>query len=134
MPEERPISTVKPEPPRPFSLRLSDEERSTLAQQAGAQPLGRYVRERLFAANDNTIPARRGYRQRTPIKHDAALASVLAKLGQSGVVSSLNEIARLARLGALPLSPETEAALRDACRNVAEIKSLLMQALGIRER
>jgi hypothetical protein len=46
----------------------------------------------------------------------------------------LQELARLARLGALPMTPEVEAALLQACADIASIKTLLMKALGLRER
>ncbi len=96
---------------------------------ANGQPIGSYVREYLFAANDNRPPPRRA-----PSKDQAALAAVLAKLGRADFASSLREIARAARIGALPVAPELEADLHQACRDMAAMKALLMKALGIQER
>ena len=36
--------------------------------------------------------------------------------------------------GRYPVTPDTESALNDACEDIAAIRSLLMTALGIRER
>jgi len=100
-----------------------------LEARANGQPIGSYVRDYLFAANDNRPRPRR-----VPSKDQAALAAVLASLGQSGLAASLREIANAARIGALPVSPELETELHQACRDVAAMKSLLMKALGIQER
>ena len=114
---------------RPFSFRLSTEERAELEARANGQPIGSYVREYLFAANDNRARPRR-----VPSKDHVAPATVLAKLGQSGLAASLRDIAKASQIGALPVSPELEAELHEACRDVAAMKSLLMKALGIEER
>ena len=121
--------------PAPFSLRLTPEERRELEERAGRQPLGAYIRERLFAAKHGgkTSDHRRA-RGQVSIKDHQMLAQVLALLGQSRLASNLNQLARAANAGALPVTPETEATLQSAAEDVAAIKSLLMRALGIRER
>ncbi|GFO83116.1 MAG: hypothetical protein A49_27430 [Methyloceanibacter sp.] len=96
---------------------------------ANGQPIGSYVREYLFAANDNRPRPRRA-----PSADHVAPATVLAKLGQAELAASLREIAHAARIGALPVSPELEAELHQACHDIASMKSLLMKALGIQER
>lgn len=114
-----------------LSVPVSPAQRAELDRRAGAMPVAAYVREYLFAANDNARPRRNRSRKTTDRR---ALAAVLARLGQSEIAASLREMAHLAKLGALPMSPETEEALQQACRDVAAIKSLLMRALGIAER
>lgn len=110
-------------PTKPISIRLTPQERADLVRRAGGQSLSGYVRDQLFA---------RGAASCKPNKNE--LAQVLGKLGSSGLSSSVNELARLARLGALPVSDETEAHLRAACTDIVAIKSALMCALGIKER
>jgi len=61
------------------------------------------------------------------------LAQVLGKLGQSELEKSLSQVAHAAHIGALPLTAETEAALRNAASDIAEMKRLLMVALRIQE-
>lgn len=134
MPEERQKQHPYTTATRPFSLRLSEAERERLSLRAGRVPLGAYVRGVLFPANDNGAPPPRQARGVAPVRDHAALAQVLAKFGASDTASSLRSLARAAELGALPMTPETEEAIRQACRDVAEIKALLMTALGTRER
>ena len=119
--------------PAPFSLRLTLEERRELEDHAGRQPLGVYIRQRLFA--EQGAKGKRQRAARRPTVHDEqALAQVLALLGQSRLASNVNQLARAANSGSLPVSPDTEAALSAASADVATIKTLLMRALGIRER
>jgi len=116
--------------PRPFSLRLSAEQRRALETRAGTLPLGEYIRSRLFSDDPRPEPVRRHPR---PVKDHKALAEVLARLGASRLASNLNQLARAANAGALPVTPETEAALRQACADIAAMRAALMRALGFKE-
>lgn len=82
-----------------------------------------YVRERVFA--DDARRAKPG---------KGELAQVLGKMGASGLAAALAELAQAARIGALPVSEETESQLQAACADIAAMKSALMKALGIKER
>lgn len=116
----------------PYSIRLTVEERELLEQQSGVKPISAYIRSRLFAANDNEPPKRRRKSQPT-LKDRQALARVLCKLGESELSASMNEMARLAHLGALPVDLDTEAAIKAACQDIADMRRLLMNALGVWE-
>ena len=113
----------------PFSVRLTFDERRRLEVLAAGMPLGAYIRARLL---EGTARPRRT-RGRFPVKDHAALARLLAGLGASRLASNLNQLARAAHAGALPVSPAVEAALRDACRDIAAMKALLIAALGLRQ-
>jgi len=115
---------------KPFSLRLTAEERAQLERQAAGLSLGAYIRERLL--NSGESPRRT--RGKFPVKNHTALAQVLALLGRSELAASLATLARAVRTGSLPVTPETETALQKACQDVAAIKSMVMKALGIAER
>lgn len=108
----------------PFSLRLSFEERAQLQEMAEGQPLGGYIRARLLGQQTK----RRG----SSIRDREALAQVLGMLGQSRLSSNLNQLAKLANIGSLPLTPETEAELRAAAAEVMAIRRLLVSALGLK--
>jgi len=114
----------------PFSLRLSEAERDHLRALAGNRPLGAYIRSRIFDAR--TSPHRN--RGKTPVADHKALAQLLGKLGNSRLSDSLNELAEAARMGTVPLDPETAASLQNACADIAGMKRMLMTALGIAER
>lgn len=112
----------------PFSLRLSFEERQKLEALAGDEALGAYIRSLIF--NEEAAPSARRRRAR-PVKDNEALVRVLAQLGQSRLANNLNQLAKLANLGALPLTPDVEESLREAARDIAAIRSAVVQALGL---
>lgn len=116
---ERPLS--------PFTLRLTFEERAQLERDAAGLSLGAYVRSRVFDAT-RAAPRRR---RKFPVKDQKALASVLAMLGQSRLANNINQLARSANTGSLVMTPESEATLKGACRDIASIRHMLMVALGL---
>lgn len=113
--------------PPPFSLRLTFEERAKLEQDAAGMSLGGYIRSRLLDPS-RTPPRRRG---KFPVKDHRALAQLLAMLGQSRLANNVNQLAKAANSGSLPVTPETEEALLTAAREVAQMRELLMKALGV---
>lgn len=119
--------------PPPFSLRLTAQERRRLEAQAAGMPLGAYIRSRLLGDEAGHTRPHRRTRGAAPVRDHKALAEVLARLGASRLSGNLNQLARAANAGALPVSPETESALQAAGRDIAAIKALVMRALGIRE-
>lgn len=117
--------TAKAAPP-PFSLRLTFEERQRLEADAGDMPLGAFIRKRLLGDN----AAQRKRKGNSPVKDKAALARVLGALGQSRLSSNLNQLAKAVNTGSLPVTPETEADLKTACRDIAALRADLLRALG----
>lgn len=115
----------KPSTP-PFSLRLNAEERKRLEEAAAGMALGAYIRAKLL---DGDLSPRRT-RGAAPVKDHAALAQVLGMLGNMRLANNLNQLARAANIGALPLTPEVEADLATACAAVIAMKAELMRALG----
>lgn len=108
----------------PLSLRLSADERARLERMADGQPLGSFIKTRLFG--DRCKAAAHPSR--------GEIAQALALLGQRGDGPSIRSMAQAVEQGTLSLDPETQASIRAACADVAVIKSLLMKALGIKER
>ena len=117
----------KPPRPAPFSLRLTFEQRARLEAEAVGMSLSAYIHWRLFDAA-SPPPRRRG---KHPVKDHQALAQVLGLLGQSRLSSNLNQLARSANTGSLPVTPDTEAALMSAAADVQEIRRLLIEALNL---
>ena len=112
--------------PPPFSLRLTFEERTQLEREAGDMPLGAYIRSRLF--NTATAPRKR---ERRPVKDYQVLAKVLGELGRSRLANNLNQLAKAANSGSLPVTPDTERELRVTCEAVQAIRYDLIAALGL---
>lgn len=120
------IEKVKKKREAPFSLRLTFEERAALEEAANGIPLGAYIKAVLFG--DDLEKVRR--RNTNPVADHAALGQVLGKLGASRLSSNLNQLAHAANIGTLPLTPDVEDDLRDACADVAAMRKELLSALG----
>lgn len=112
--------------PAPLSLRLNSEERAALEAAANGMSLSRYVKGRIFDAGGK--PKSSGRAQ--PVRDHVALAQVLGMLGAMEVAGSFRELAAAAKSGALPVTPETEEELLNACAAVLAIKAEVMRALG----
>ena len=111
---------------KPFTVRLSDTERSDLEHRAGAMPLGAYVKCVLF--DDGDKQEHRG--SRAPVQDRAAMASLLARMGASRTAEWLAMLVHAAESGSLAVDAETTAKLKQACHDVLVVRLLLMQALG----
>ncbi|MEM6889981.1 MAG: hypothetical protein AAF636_17855 [Pseudomonadota bacterium] len=116
----------KNDKPAPFSLRLSREERDQLERAAAGMPLGQFIRQKLFEG-DLTPRRTRGQR---PLKDHSALGRVLGALGNSRLSNNLNQLAKAAHLGALPVTPDLEADLFEACETIRAMRRDLMIAIG----
>ena len=113
--------------PTPFSLRLTRAERQELEAQAGSMSLGAYIRSRLL--DGAAVPR---CRSRKPIKDDEALAQLLGELGRARLANNLNQLAKAANTGSLPVTPETIKAILTACKDVQLMRTCLLAALGFR--
>ncbi|RMA41570.1 plasmid mobilization relaxosome protein MobC [Rhodophyticola porphyridii] len=122
------LATRKPrkKTPPPFSLRLTEDERVKLDTAAAGMPLGPFIKAKLF---DGDLSPRRT-RGQAPVKDHAALARALGLLGNLRLANNLNQLAKAANKGALPLSPEVEDELMATCAAVLAIRMELMKALG----
>lgn len=116
--------------PTPFSLRLTFEERAKLERDSAGMALGAYIRARLLDP-DLVAPRKRG---KFPVKDHQALAQLLGLLGQSRLANNINQLARAANTGSLPVTPEVESALLSAVGDVNDMRQLLIQALNIEPR
>lgn len=117
---------AKPAYPPPFSLRLTADERARLDVLRGKKSLSAYIRQQLLG--DDTAPRKKG--GTSPVQDADALARVLGALGQSRLSANLNQLAKAVNIGALPVTPETEADLAAACRDVSAMRADLLRALG----
>lgn len=112
--------------PPPFSIRFTFEERARLDADRGSRALSTHIREKLFG--DDIAPRRRP--GNSPLGDAEALGRVLGALGASRLSSNLNQLAKAVNTGSLPVSPEVEAELMEACQEVQELRADLLRALG----
>ena len=92
-----------------------------------------YIRLKVFG-EEETATRRKPYtRKRTsPSSELKVLGHMLGGLGQSEVASNLAEIAKAARTGALPVTPETEREIQAACSAIQDMRLRLISALGLK--
>lgn len=111
----------------PLSIRFTDSEKVRLKDLAGSTPLGQYIREKVLDGASATRA-----RVQSPVKYAEPLGQLLALLGQSRLANNLNQLAKAANQGSLPVTAEIEAELQQACAHILEMRLLLLKALGIR--
>ena len=111
---------------KPVCIRLTDTEKAKLKHWAGRRTLSAYVRGRLFG--DTATPRRK---QRIPQPDQKALAHVLSALGQSRLSQNMNQLAKLAHNGALPLDETVTADLAQACEDIRAMRHALVAALNV---
>lgn len=112
--------------PPPFSLRLTYEERARLDAERGSKTLAAYIRECLFGVD----AAPRKKRGNSPVQDKEALGRMAGALGQSRLSQNMNQLAKAVNSGSLPVTPETEAEIKEACREISEMRAELLAALG----
>lgn len=119
-------------PKRNLTIRLSDDERATLAREAGKLSLAAHARRKLLG---DAVSRRRGKgpsrKRRVPTTNQMALAKVLALLGRSEFSRRLDELATAAVMGALPLGPELIQELHAVCAHIRDMRNALMKALNV---
>lgn len=114
----------------PFSLRLSADERAILKARAKTKSISAYIRDQLFGEKQTP----RQYELRRPDENMQLLAKSMGELGKSRLASNLNQIAKAANIGALPVSPELEDELSEACGAIQDMRDLLVKALGLKPK
>jgi len=122
-----PVDKPKKKRPSPLSLRLSEDERSVLEDQAGRQSLNAYIKDRLFGDDKQ-----RNKSQRYKVVQDyEALARVLSALGQTELFANLSILIGQFESGDAVLSPEAEDEIGVACACILLMRDDLIKALGL---
>lgn len=117
---------------KPLSVRFTEEEHAALEAAAKHKSKSAFVRDCALREANHKLRRRKDIY--IPSKQRSQIAQVLALLGRSATAANLADINRLAQMGALPLSPEIQAQIREACNEIVEIRKLLLQALGLKVR
>lgn len=115
----------------PYSIRFTVEERAQLNRDACGEAWSNYIRRKLFG--DAATPrVQRIRKPKRPTVDQTAIAKVLAGLGHSRLSQNMNQIAKAANMGALPVSNELEEELKAACAEIALMRVTLISALGLK--
>ena len=118
------MSGMKPKRLAPLSIRLSEEERAELKRHAGDQALSAYVKHCVFNKRAASKPG---------TLDQTLVALLLARLASSGLAGSLETLSSAAHTGTLPVTDETEKALRLACDQIADMRLILLKGMGFRD-
>jgi len=123
----------KPEKPEgnppPYSMRFTWDERDRLSNMAGNRSWAALIRERLFG---DDVSKRRKTRQ-TSIDQQA-IARLGAMLGKTRIPNNLNQLSKAANTGCLVMDEDTKQQLNEACTHVADMRQILISALGVRDQ
>ncbi|MDJ0920574.1 MAG: plasmid mobilization relaxosome protein MobC [Henriciella sp.] len=127
----KPLPKPSKKHPSPVTLRLTREERAQLERDAGDRTLSSYIRFRLFGEDVKPWPHRRpGKALHKPHLDHVILAQLLGALGKSRLSNNLNQIAKAANIGALPVTDELSDELHAACADIRDMRRLLIKALN----
>ncbi len=121
--------------PPPVSVRLSEDEYARLRRDAGVLSMAAYIRLKVFG-EEETAPHRKAYTRKktSPSSELIMIGHMLGGLGESEIAANLNDIAKAARAGAMPVSPKLEREVLAACDAVQDMKVRLVAALGVKVR
>ncbi|WP_444994737.1 hypothetical protein [Aliikangiella sp. IMCC44359] len=113
--------------PPPYSLRLSDEERKHLKELADGKPLASYIKAILFG--ESSLPK---YRKRAKLEDEQLLIKLLAALGKSRIASNINQLAKAANSGSLPVNHDIINALNEAVAAIKWMRESLIKGIGLK--
>lgn len=115
--------------PPPLSIRFTFEERAELDELSEGMPVGRFIRECTFRfLKIGKTP------KSLPVQDAKLLAKVLGLLGKSRISSNINQLAKAANSGSLPVNDDVQKALMEACQAIMFIRDTLIEALGLKSK
>ena len=117
--------------PPPFSMRFTDDERRVLEMAASGRPLAAYIRWLIFKEDMPELPKRRT-REQVADPQRKELSKLLGTLGKSRISQNINQLAKAANSGSLPVNMEVVEELNDACKAIRWMRETLIKAIGLK--
>lgn len=117
--------------PPPFSMRFTDDERKALELAAAGRPLAAYIRWLIFKEDMPEMPKKRTRGESANPDHKE-LARLLGALGKSRIANNINQLAKAANSGSLPVNHDVLNSLNDAVETVHWMRESLIKALGLK--
>jgi hypothetical protein len=111
--------------PSPLSIYFNWAQIDKLDELRQGQKRGTFIKEVIFNSGKRLV---RRYAETDRI----LIAKVLAALGKSRISSNINQLAKAANSGSLPVNEEVEKALLKACMTIEWIKVTLIESMGIK--
>ncbi len=117
--------------PAPFSMRFTEDERKSLKLAAAGRPLAAYIRWLIFKEDMPEMPKKRT-RGETASKDHKQLAKLLGALGQSRIANNINQLAKAANSGSLPVNAEIIKSLQDSVAAIKWMRETLIKGMGLK--
>lgn len=117
--------------PAPFSMRFTKDERKSLELAAAGRPLAAYIRWLIFKEDMPEMPKKRTRGETASTDHKQ-LAKLLGALGKSRIASNINQLAKAANSGSLPVSAEIINALNESVSAIKWMRETLIKGMGIK--
>jgi len=117
--------------PAPFCLRFTEDERKTLEIAAAGRPLGAYIRWLIFKEDMPAMPKKRTRGESASLDHKQ-LAKLLGAFGKSRIASNMNQLAKAANSGSLPVNQDVLKSLFEAVRSIEWMRKKIIEAMGIK--
>ena len=123
--------------PPPFSMRFTDSERKALEIAANGRPLAAYIRWLIFkeempeAAKLERMPkSRSNFADIDPDRKE--IAKLLGALAKSNIANNINQLAKAANSGSLPVNHDVLNSLKEAVSIIHWMRDSLIKALGLK--
>lgn len=112
------------------SVRLTAAEKAALKDMAGSKGLSTYLRDK---ALDGMVGQARRVHRPKPGPNTRILSELLACLGRTGLAGNIRRLADAAERGALQFDPDASRDLKSAFNDIAAMRTMLVDGLGLRE-
>jgi hypothetical protein len=112
-------------------MRFTDDERRVLEMAAAGRPLAAYIRWLIFKEDMPELPKKRT-REQMADPQRKELSKLLGTLGKSRISQNINQLAKAANSGSLPVNHEVVEELNDACSAIRWMRETLIKAMGLK--
>ena len=108
-----------------------EEERKALETAAAGRPLAAYIRWLIFKEDMPEMPKKRT-RGETADIDQKAIAKLIGALGQSRISANINQLAKAANSGSLPVNHDVVESLNESVTAIQWMRDTLIKALGLK--
>jgi len=112
-------------------MRFTKDERKSLELAAAGRPLAAYIRWLIFKEDMPEMPKKRARGETASTDHKQ-LAKLLGALGKSRIASNINQLAKAANSGSLPVTGEIVNALNESVAAIKWMRETLIKGMGIK--
>ena len=124
---DKDVPKTKKSYPAPFSIRLNQKERDELQKLAAGLPIGRFIKDAILNKGMRPVKSRK-----PAIVDQKLFAQLLGAIGKSRIASNINQLAKAANSGSLPMNKEVIDGLNDAVEAIKWMRDTLIKALGLK--